>query len=250
MKVYRVFGMVLAVVLFLSNSCITYAAENVVEAEVMKEDMEIIEEELRQKDTSVCNELEEIISDLENKKNQTTDKYEIEKIQALIDTTNELKGDYLSYSDGIAPIGVTNPIYSPMVAAVIAYFGSCGYELSCELLIHARDNNRLDSVYSPVNGNRINASGVVGRLKSGKNSTSGSGVFENTGSTVEKDLYYAIHCFNYTFDAQKHIFTLTDRYDYAFSDEYTGVAGVAVNEMFLAQQNGVLVPYYVKIVTH
>lgn len=68
MKVYRVFGMVLAVVLFLSNSCITYAAENVVEAEVMKEDMEIIEEELRQKDTSVCNELEEIISDLENKK--------------------------------------------------------------------------------------------------------------------------------------------------------------------------------------
>ena len=113
MKVYRVFGMVLAVVLFLSNSCITYAAENVVEAEVMKEDMEIIEEELRQKDTSVCNELEEIISDLENKKNQTTDKYEIEKIQALIDTTNELKGDYLSYSDGIAPMGVTNPIYSP-----------------------------------------------------------------------------------------------------------------------------------------
>lgn len=64
---------------------------------------------------------------------------------------------------------------------------------------------------------------------------------------VEKDLYYAIHFFNYTFDAQKHIFTLTDRYDYAFSDENTGVA---VNEMFLTQQNGVLVPYYVKIVTH
>ncbi|GFI23478.1 hypothetical protein IMSAGC011_02267 [Lachnospiraceae bacterium] len=64
---------------------------------------------------------------------------------------------------------------------------------------------------------------------------------------VEKDLYYAIHC--YTFDVQKHIFTLTDRYDYAFSDECTSVAGV-VNEMFLVQQNGVLVPYYVKIVTH
>ena len=119
-----------------------------------------------------------------------------------------------------------------MVAAVIAYFGSCGYELSCELLIHARDNNKLDSVYTPVNWNRINASGVVGRLKSGKESTSGSAVFENTGSTIEKDLYYAIHCFNYTFDAQKHIFTLTDRYDYAFSNEYTDVADVAFSEMF------------------
>ena len=39
---------------------------------------------------------------------------------------------------------------------------------------------------------------------------------------------------------------VSDRYDYA-SGDYTGVAGVAVNTMYQAQQAGILVPYYVKI---
>ena len=41
--------------------------------------------------------------------------------------------------------------------------------------------------------------------------------------------------------------TVKDRYDYATGD-YTGIAGIAINTMVQAQNFGVIVPYYVRII--
>lgn len=232
------------------------AAENSIRAEnvniALNNNIKEIERKLEIEGTSVDIELSEAINMLELDKERATDEKEIEKLQALIDETVRLKNDYSMYStnvstSGISVRGVYNPVYSPAVAAVASYFMASGYLLSYELLIHARDNNRLDSTYVPVYGNRIKSSAVVGRILSNKKDISGSAAFENTGGTVERDLYYAIHNFNYSLTAKTKTITLTDRYDYASQGEYTGVAGVAIETMYIAQNMHVIVPYYVVI---
>lgn len=241
------------ITLFFVNSFAVYAEEKNDNMEILDTEATLervineIEDNLEMQGSSVCDGLDQAIKMLEGEKEQSTDEEEKLKIQALIDTTQELKGDYVSYLDGITPLGVENPVYSPMVAAVASFFSINGYRLSYELLIHARDNNQLNSTYVPVYGDRIKASGVTGKIMASNKDSSGSAAFENSGNAVEKDLYYAIHNFSYTFKKVGHTFTLTDRYDYALSGEYTGVAGIAIDKMYEAQQMHVLVPYYVKI---
>ena len=65
-----------------------------------------------------------------------------------------------------------------------------------------------------------------------------------SGNVAQKDLYYAIHAFSWT--KSGGFVTLRDRYDFAPGD-YNGIAGTAVNTMYLAQQAGVLVPFYLSI---
>ena len=253
MKTYKILSILLVVAMFFSNNFAVYAVEeksspDFLETEKIFEDgIKEIEEYLEMQGTNVCDGLDQAIEMLEMEKETSTDAVEIEKIQALIDVTEELKGDYISYSNGIAPLGVEDPVYSPMVAAVASFFFITKYFLSNELMIHAKDNDQLDSTYVPMYGHRIKYSGVIGKIMVADIDSSGSAAFENSENAMEKDLYYAIHNFNYTFKKIGHTFTLTDRYDYALSDEYTGVAGVAVDQMFLAQQMHVLVPYYVQI---
>lgn len=80
----------------------------------------------------------------------------------------------------------------------------------------------------------------------GQGSLNGDAKFPNEGNVLEKDLYYAIHKFNYTFNPSTRIFSLSDRYDFAYGD-YSGIAGAAIDTMYLAQLNGVLVPFYTTI---
>lgn len=253
MKNNKILSIILVVVLLFSNSFAVHAADINGRTDIQDTEKALesvineIEENLEMQGSSVCDGLDQAVAMLEREKEQSTDEEEKVKIQALIDTTQELKGEYISYSNGIAPLGVENPVYSPMVAAVASFFSINGYRLSYELLVHARDNNQLNSTYVPVYGDRIKASDVTGRIMASNKDSSGSAAFENSGNAVEKDLYYAIHNFNYTFKKVGHTFTLTDRYDYALSGEYTGVAGIAIDKMFEAQQMHVLVPYYVKI---
>lgn len=62
--------------------------------------------------------------------------------------------------------------------------------------------------------------------------------------------FFVVQPFSYnytkTISLSNSSLNVSDRYDYA-SGDYTGVAGVAVNTMYQAQQAGILVPYYVKI---
>ena len=114
------------------------------------------------------------------------------------------------------------------------------------MLTHAKDNTKLNSNYYPTNGSRVGQSSVFKSIASGTK-TSGSGEFKNSGTTVDKDLYYAIHFFNFTkSSASSRTVTIRDRYDFAPGD-YSGIAGIAVDTMYKAQQAGVIIPYYVNI---
>lgn len=63
----------------------------------------------------------------------------------------------------------------------------------------------------------------------------GSSAFPNSGGTQQKDLYYAIHRFDWVKSGAK--VTLRDRYDFA-PGRYDGIAGAAVNTMVMAQRAG------------
>lgn len=240
-----------SLVCFFNITSTSYAKENdtVTDSEFemqLKQAIQIIEADLENQNSSILNELDIAIEFLENEKTLSSSVEERAKIQALIDTTQELKNSYYSYSMGIATFGVSHPVYTPAVAAVATFFSSSGYWLSFELLVHAEENNVLNSTYSPYYGDRILNSPIIKQIRTSKQDVSGSAAFENTGTTIEKDLYYAIHAFNYSFVNNTRILTLTDVYDFAPGD-YEGIAGAAIDTMWMAQLLGVLVPYNVVI---
>lgn len=122
-----------------------------------------------------------------------------------------------------------------------------GYNLSAELLTHASINSVVDSVYSPVYGSRVIASQISYNIASGL-SMSGGADFPNSGSSHEKDLYYAIHSFDYTKSgANGKTVNIKDRYDFEDSKDYTGLVDFVVHKMFEAQQLGVIKPFQVRI---
>lgn len=115
------------------------------------------------------------------------------------------------------------------------------------MLIHARDNDALDSFYSPVLGSDVTVSSVFTNIKNGS-TNSGSASFPNSGTTDEKDLYYSIHSFNYRKSNSGRVVIIEDRYDYAQGSMGSSITGMVVNEMYKAQEAGVIVPYYTYIV--
>lgn len=153
-------------------------------------------------------------------------------------------------NDGKMSVETTsNTTLSAAVATVIAYFNANKYYLSAELLTHARSNTSLNSNYSPSYGYLCNGSPLLADIWTGS-ALSGTGTFAKTNgvSYVLDDLYYAIHKFSYSkyISLSNSYLEVSDRYDYA-SGDYTGVAGVAINTMYQAQEAGILTPYYVKI---
>ena len=205
-------------------SNMSYAKENDESPVISEFDMQleyniqVIEADLESKGSSVLNELSIAIEFLENEKNAAESEEEKAKIQALIDTAQELRDNYDLYSMGIVGYGISHPVYTPAVAAVATYFSSSGYWLSFELLMHAEENNTLNSVYTPYYGDKILSSPVVQQIRTNKQDVSGSGEFVNEGTTTQQDLYYAIHYFDYTFISASRTFMLADTYDFAYGD--------------------------------
>lgn len=250
----RILSILLSVIMILGvmPTSLVLASENSSTIDIksetqFQETIEIIEDDLNAKGTDIDIELNKLISIMEKEKSIETNQDEIAKLQSLINETTSLLNDYRNYTSDIQTYGITHPVYSPAVAAVIAFFSSSGYLLAAELLIHAKNNNVLNSRYIPYYGPRINASTVVLTIKQGPNRT-GTAAFTNSGSKVQKDLYYAIHKFSYRYvrNPAPSKFYLTDYYDFAPGD-YEGIAGTAINTMWMAQVLGVLVPYYVNI---
>lgn len=61
---------------------------------------------------------------------------EKEQIQDLIDTTDELMTDYYNVKYCAVTRGISDVVYTELIAVVIAYFSAEGYKLSSELLTH------------------------------------------------------------------------------------------------------------------
>ncbi len=68
--------------------------------------------------------------------------------------------------------------------------------------------------------------------------------FENKGNSIDKACYYAIHGFTYTkpSPSSKRV-TIKDTCDYDSTKNYEGLAGVVINAMCKALQDGYLTPY-------
>jgi len=210
----------------------------------VRKNVEILENELKANNTDVVAQLQNQISRLKTKKNTVKNEKDKDKIDRLISTTESMVDMYNNDKSGItAQSKIDDPTIRDEIAAVVAYFDLKGYSLASELLEHAYDNDDLDSIYSPVYGDRVEDSPVFKRIA--KNSSKqGSDIFPNSGSTIQKDLYYAIHEFYYL--KNDSTITISDLYDFA-PGTYGGIAGVAINAMYEAQQLGVLVPFYTYI---
>lgn len=193
----------------------------------------LIEEELASSNTSV-------IAELADMKSRMTDSAQIAVIDDMIE-------EYTAYQNGTLaiPYGSFHLIYSPAVSAVVAYFNQQGYVLSAELLTHAKDNDVLDSAYTPSNSALMTQTTKYAELCS-NGLTSGTANFVKTGATVDDDFYYAIHACSYTKDTEANTITVTDRYDFAPND-WSDIQGVAVDTMYNAQEAGVIVPFQLSI---
>lgn len=214
-----------------------------------------IENEMIKNHTSVSKELVKLIATIDQEMENEKDPQEIEKLAAFKSSTENLlntyeqstqfsamSAHYNSYA--VRASSVEEAALAPAIAAVVSYFSLKGYMLSAELLMHAQDNDSLDSNYQPYFGNRVHASQEFRDIKIGS-STSGTGNFRNRGSVIERDLYYGIHLFEYEKSGSQVV--IKDRYDFAYGD-YDGLAGIAVNTMYLAQELGVITPFYTIIV--
>lgn len=209
------------------------------------ENIKSIEAELETIGTDVVTELEDAKKDYIELLEKTVIIEEKEKIEALISSLDDMIKSYNGYENQNNRLILIRP-YQNEVAAVIAYFNAQGYKLSSELLSHAWNNKSLNSSYTPVYGYYVQSSSTFRNISNGK-TTSGSGAFLNSGTVRERDCYYAIHKFNYTKPtATSKIVDIKDRYDFA-QGTYSGIAGIAVNTMYTAQQVGSLVPFYTTI---
>lgn len=212
----------------------------------VKEGIEMISDELSRKGTSISSALQNQLSFYQNMCVNIQETEQIEKIEELIDATQEIVLDYENYQRS-SERGSFHLIYSAAVAAVIAYFNNSGYNFAAELLTHARDNNDLDSIYEPVNKDDVLSSTVYQNIRYGS-TLEGSSSFPESGATNDKDLYYAIHSFYYTKSESGRTIEIQDRYDYE-PGGYGSIGQVAVSMMYSAQQEGVIVPYY-SVITH
>lgn len=174
---------------------------------------------------------------------------EIAKLKKLADSYDLMIEDYKEYiragKSDITPYGVNHPTYRVAIAAIITYFSLNGYTLAAELLNHATyDSN--GGQYNPYFGGKARETTAYKNLRkdiltSGRNSGSGSSSFPNSGTQADKDLYYAIHLYKYSYYGS--IFTLSDVYDFELGHRYSGLAGTAIDLCYMAQTIGVIVPF-------
>lgn len=211
----------------------------------IRKNISVIEEDLKKQGINVKDSLDEKIKNLDNKIQLSGNDVEKSKLKKEKAAIEDLLNSYVAYKDGIVTYSEnhTESDLSAAVATVIVYFHSKKYYLSEELLVHAEMNEDLDSHYFPDRGNEVYESPVLDKIRS-NHKQSGSSEFPNKGSTVQKDLYYSIHKFNYL-KSGYHII-ITDRYDFKYGT-YSGIAGIAVDTMYLAQQAGILVPFFTYI---
>ncbi len=181
------------------------------------------------------NDIEEMISCLQD---------EIQEYSSFSKERLQLQSNKSS-SKIITKVGTPqDKYYDAAITTVTAWFQMKGYKLSAELLTHNRANKKRNSLYLPIYGSRVCESPLFGKLRKSSNRF-GSSAFPNQGSTVERDLYYSIHRFNWSRTGS--YVTITDTYDWSQDKSYTSIVGIAVNTMYAAQQRGILIPYKISI---
>ena len=212
--------------------------------------IETIERDLIKLNTSVENELNKSINEYESiLNNSSLTGNEIDKINELILSLKDQLQEYRLYKSlsahEIRAVSTVSLRGSAAVTAVIAWFNAKGYKLSAELLSYARRNDNVNAYYTPIYGSLVKKSSVYWKLL-GSNLNSGTGVFTKSGSKEEIDLYYSIHKFKW-YKTGSGKLNISDVYDFDKNNNYDTIAGVAISEMYKAQENGIIVPFNVSI---
>lgn len=243
--------MFVILITFLANGYIVYAQEidtfaNAGSELSVENSVSEIENILINNGTNIDAELNDQIMYYEEMLRTVEDEEQRNKIVELMSTTKELINDYRVYSNGVQTRSF-HAVYSPAIAAIVSYFNFKNYHLASELLTHAKNNKDLDSIYYPVNADIVLESAVFTDIRN-NNNLQGSASFPNSGSTSDKDLYYALHSFYYSKSESGRVIEIQDRYDYAGDGGYNGISGIAINVMYDAQENGYLIPFYSVII--
>ncbi|MDE5549529.1 MAG: hypothetical protein K2J13_04690 [Clostridia bacterium] len=231
---------------YASADTIQYSPRNVaVEQENLEyfyDSMNILENELEDNHTSVLEQLNKQLTRYTDMLNNQTYN-DLDNIKCLIATTENLIEEYEKYENRNISRAPYHAIYTPMIAAVIAYFNSNDYVLSAELLTHAKDNEILDSKHTIENTSVIQSSDLFKELANGEE-TYGESAFEKTGKTEDDDLYYAIHQFEFEKESEySHSIRIIDSYDYEERKKPDSIEEKAINQMYKAQQAGALIPF-------
>lgn len=219
----------------------------------LTENINSIEKYMESQGTSVLKELEKEKERLETLLDKETSPDGKVQLTNLIQSYTKNIKEYENYlsqgkssQGGISTSGVYDSVLSPAVSTVIAYFNVRQYYLAAELLTYAKDRS-TGGQYTPFFASQTNGTSEYVRLRNKVQSSgpsgSGSATFSKGSTTKDNDLYYALHKYNYSW--KNGSVTITDRYDYDVNPEYNGIAGTAVNTMYLAQTLGVIVPYTV-----
>lgn len=215
------------------------------DAQQISDTVNVLENALSVNNTDVIRELNHLIDRFESLISSSTSAQEIEKLNGLISTLEDLIAEYQLYSSGVSTYKF-HVIYSPAVAAVIAYFNVKNYLLAAELLTHAKENTGESIIYVPSFGARARNSNVVQQIGHGT-AIEGSASFEPGDRPVDMDLYYAIHNFNFFKSTPtSRVVYISDTYDFEEDNEaYESIADTMVELMYRAQEAGVLTPYVV-----
>lgn len=106
-------------------------------------------------------------------------------------------------------------------------------------------NKNKNAVYSPINGSKVTKSPVFSKLKQKPYRSTGTDCFPNSGTTIQKDLYYAIHEFSWKRESSGYLI-INDYYDFE-EGKYGSIEGLAIDNMYRAQVFGIITPYNIVI---
>lgn len=234
------------ILLLLSQTVFSFSSAAGAEPQQLSESVSVLENTLSENGTDVVYELNNLIAQFEARKAEAATAQEIARLDGLISTLEDLIAEYSLYTAGVSTYKY-HLIYSPAVATVIAYFNLRGYLLAAELLTRAKEDTD-EILYVPTYGARTGSSAVIQQIGNGT-VDEGNASFEPGDSTIEMDLYYAIHSFNFFKPSPtSRVVYISDTYDFKHEEEaYETVAGIAIDMMCKAQDAGVLTPYVVLI---
>ena len=213
------------------------------------EAIEIIEDELDMRGTSVAEELESQITYYRQLLDEAETERSYNNLTRLLNTTYQLLAEYQLFKNNIdqSSLGETLATNTLIVTAAIAYFNANEYLLSAELLTHASDNQDIYSTYVPEHGYLIRQSSQYNTMLE-QSEEYDTLVFSTTNTTVQADLHYALNAVEYRKTQSNSLIVVFDIYDFAYNSAPQGLVDWVVNLIYEAQEAGEIVPYYVEIV--
>lgn len=250
---------------------ITYSEQEILAINELdlEEQINYIEDELSKMDYTIEQSIKDNIALYQNLIEEGNLNYEeIIKANELIDTLEQQLEEYKEYKNEKYSISLkydnyekkaekynsntksvitTDPykVIRATIGAVNAWFSAKGYVLASELLTYSLKNKNKNAVYSPINGSRVTKSPVFSKLKQKPYRSTGTDRFPNSGTTIQKDLYYAIHEFRWE-RASSGYLIIRDYYDFE-PNKYSGIESIAINNMYKAQKAGIITPYNISI---